>query len=72
MHYLRSLLLLTLPAGLFASDGPLTPTQSLKTFLIEEGARIELAASEPELRDPVAMCFDARGHMFVVESLPST
>jgi len=69
MHYLRSLLLLTLPEGLFASDGPLTPAQSLKTFLIEEGARIELAASEPELRDPVAMCFDTKGHMFVVESL---
>ncbi len=50
-------------------DAPLTIGQSLKLFQIEKGARIEIAAAEPQLRDPVSMCFDDKGRMLVVESL---
>jgi len=34
---------------------------------MEKGVRVELAAAEPQVKDPVAMCFDDAGRMFVVE-----
>jgi putative membrane-bound dehydrogenase-like protein len=51
-----------------AVAGPLTPEQALREFDIEPGYRIELVASEPLIRDPVAMAFDERGRLFVVEN----
>jgi putative membrane-bound dehydrogenase-like protein len=57
-----------LPFVLLGGDKPLSPAQALKSFQHEKGIRIELAASEPQLRDPVAMCFDSEGRMLVVES----
>ncbi len=47
--------------------GPLTPKEELATFKIVEGFKVELVASEPDIVDPVAMCFDAKGRMFVCE-----
>ena len=46
---------------------PLSPEQELATFKIVEGFKVELVASEPAVVDPVAMCFDARGRLFVCE-----
>ncbi len=46
---------------------PLSPQDALKSFEIHPDFRIELAASEPLVRDPVAMAFDEDGHLFVVE-----
>ena len=66
MH--RFLLGLFLSFTVTAADGPPSVAQSLKLFQIEKGARIEIAAMEPQLRDPVAMCFDDQGRMLVVES----
>ena len=63
------LLTLLLPCMGQGGDAPLTIGQSLKSFQIEKGAQIEIAAAEPQLRDPVAMCFDEKGRMLVVESL---
>src|SRR5207248_1410871 len=37
------------------------------TFRVAPGFRVELAAAEPEVIDPVAMTFDADGRLFVVE-----
>ena len=48
--------------------GPLSPTEALASFQLEPGYRIELAAAEPLIKDPVAMAFDDRGRMFVVEN----
>ncbi len=48
--------------------GPLTPDQALASFELEPGYRIELAAAEPLIRDPVAIAFDQRGRMYVAES----
>ncbi|MDC0219037.1 c-type cytochrome [Verrucomicrobia bacterium] len=53
--------------GLSAAPGPLSPAQALKAFQMEKGVRVELAAAEPQVKDPVAMCFDDAGRMFVVE-----
>jgi putative membrane-bound dehydrogenase-like protein len=51
-----------------APDGPpFTPQQSLATFRVEPGFRIELMASEPDVASPVAMDIDERGRWFVVE-----
>jgi hypothetical protein len=50
------------------ADGPLSPTEALATFQLEAGYRVELAAAEPLIKDPVAMAFDERGRMFVVEN----
>ena len=51
-----------------AASGPLSPAQALAGFELEPGYRIELAAAEPLIADPVAMAFDDRGRMFVVEN----
>ena len=45
----------------------LTPAQALKSFKLAPGFRIEIAAADPLIHDPVAMTFDADGRMWVVE-----
>ncbi|MHB1558280.1 MAG: PVC-type heme-binding CxxCH protein [Isosphaeraceae bacterium] len=50
-----------------------TPEEEQKTFTLPEGYKIELFASEvqfPDLEDPVAMTFDAKGRMWVT-TMPS-
>jgi len=51
-------------------DGPdsaVSPEESLKHFELFEHQRIELAAHEPNVIDPVAMRFDDAGNLWVVE-----
>ena len=52
-------------------DRPPSPAQSareeLESFTLPPGFKIELVASEPLIEDPVAMCFDASGRLWVVE-----
>jgi putative membrane-bound dehydrogenase-like protein len=50
-----------------APGGPLSPADEQKTFRLPAGFRIELAASEPDVIDPVAMTFDEQGRLFVAE-----
>ena len=49
------------------TDPPKSPEDSKKCLQLEPGLRIELFASEPLVMDPVAIAFDRRGRMFVVE-----
>src|SRR5262245_9763449 len=46
----------------------LSPAEALASFELEPGYRIELAAAEPLIRNPVAIAFDHRGRMYVAES----
>ena len=46
---------------------PTSPQDSLKTFRIEPGFKIELAAAEPNVSDPCAMEWDENGRLFVCE-----
>lgn len=46
---------------------PREPDEALKSFQLRPGFRVELAAAEPLIRDPVALDFDADGRMYVVE-----
>src|SRR5712691_9872304 len=50
-----------------AIDGPLTPEQSLQYLKTEPGLHVELVAAEPLVVDPVAVAWDEKGRMFVVE-----
>ena len=46
---------------------PLSPEQSLKLFHLPEGYHIELVASEPLVKDPVALAWDPNGDMYVAQ-----
>jgi putative membrane-bound dehydrogenase-like protein len=48
---------------------PLSPKDELATFKTLPGFKVELVASEPDVIDPVAMCFDERGRLFVCEMI---
>jgi putative membrane-bound dehydrogenase-like protein len=48
---------------------PKSPAESLKTFRLHLGFRIELAAAEPHLASPVALDFDEDGRLYVAEFL---
>src|ERR1043165_3274623 len=50
-----------------AMDGPLAPEQSLQYLKTEPGLKVELVAAEPMVVDPVAVAWDEKGRMFVVE-----
>lgn len=45
----------------------LTPDQTLASFVVAPGYRVELVASEPTIVAPVHAAFDADGALFVVE-----
>ncbi len=45
----------------------LTPEEALKTFRVAKGYRLKLAASEPQVQEPVAVVFDPDGSMWVAE-----
>src|SRR4026207_1397798 len=46
---------------------PTEPNKAFGTFKIKPGFRIELAAGETNVTDPVALSFDEDGRMYVVE-----
>src|SRR5215207_3434429 len=49
-------------------DAPvLTPAQTMASYRLPDGYRLELVAAEPLVQDPVAIDFDADGRMYVVE-----
>src|SRR5918911_1464275 len=51
------------------TPGPLSPRDEQVTFKTLKGFHVELVASEPDVIDPVAMCFDERGRLFVCEMI---
>jgi len=56
------------PNAARAETGPLTPDQALAGFELEPGYRIEIAAAEPLVQSPLAIAFDERGRLYVVEN----
>ncbi len=47
----------------------LSPEESLKTMYLPKGYHMELVASEPMIKDPVAITWDGNGRMYVAEML---
>lgn len=45
----------------------LPPEEAIQTIQLSDGFRVELAASEPLIEDPIALSFDEDGRAFVVE-----
>ena len=45
------------------------PKDAAKTWKVKKGFHMELAASEPQVRSPIAITFDERGRMFVCEMI---
>ncbi|MBI4621625.1 MAG: c-type cytochrome [Verrucomicrobia bacterium] len=43
--------------------------QALSSFQVKRGFHLELVAAEPLVRDPIEICFDENGRMFVVEMI---
>lgn len=46
---------------------PLEPDKAMASFKVAKGFRIEMAAHEPMVVDPIAMAFDEQSRLFVVE-----
>ena len=50
-----------------ANPAQLTPEQSLAAFRVPKGYHMELVASEPMIREPVAIAWDGNARMYVAE-----
>src|SRR5690348_405138 len=46
---------------------PTEAPDALKTFTVKRGFQLQVAATEPLVVDPIEICFDENGRMFVVE-----
>jgi putative membrane-bound dehydrogenase-like protein len=58
------------PHGQDRLPGPaLKPHEALAKMTVPPGFSVELVAAEPDLVNPVAMCFDEKGRVWVTESL---
>lgn len=44
-----------------------SPQEAAEKMLVPEGFHVDLIAAEPDLVQPIAMCFDARGRIWVIE-----
>ena len=76
--FLLAVVAVAIPAALLAAPPELKPedlprvpavekTEALKTFVVKSGFELQLAAAEPLVVDPIEICFDENGRMFVVE-----
>jgi len=48
---------------------PLSPEESLKTMVVQDGYSMEIVAAEPLIEEPVTMAFDGNGRIYVAEML---
>ena len=55
------------PADLDRPPPPLAPAEAAKRFKVADGLVIGLAASEPEVTQPLSISFDDRGRMWVLQ-----
>jgi putative membrane-bound dehydrogenase-like protein len=51
------------------ADRPLPPTAAAKAMTLPDGFKATLFAGEPDIVQPIAMAFDTRGRLWVVECL---
>ncbi len=48
---------------------PVSPRDAIDTWQVKPGFRLDLVASEPLVRDPIALSFDENGRLFVCEMI---
>ncbi len=46
----------------------MTPEETVKQTSLPEGFKLQVAAQSPEVNQPIGMCWDGRGRMWVVEN----
>ena len=51
-----------------ATDGPMAPAEVCATARLPPGFRLEVFAAEPAVRNPIGICTDARGRVWVAEN----
>ncbi|MCH8921593.1 MAG: PQQ-dependent sugar dehydrogenase [Planctomycetes bacterium] len=56
-------------AALVRTTDPLTAAEEQKTFTLPPGFEIQLVASEPDIYKPLNMAFDARGRLWVTDTV---
>lgn len=44
------------------------PSKDLPEMRVQDGFQVELIAKEPDVRQPIAFCFDERGRMWIAEA----
>jgi putative membrane-bound dehydrogenase-like protein len=64
----RGVWLLSLLAGACWAQG-FPPEEAVRRMQVREGFRVQLVASEPEIRQPILVKFDARGRLWVIQYL---
>ena len=64
----RSRLLADTPYPHIAPTEAKAPAEELKTFKVPPGFEVQLVASEPDIRKPIQMAFDAKGRLWVTTS----
>ncbi len=64
-----SLLVAVFVLASFSKAEGLAPEEALARFKVPAGFRLQLFSSEPTIRQPVSMTFDARGRMWVIQYL---
>jgi putative membrane-bound dehydrogenase-like protein len=64
---LLSLCLAQDPAPLKNANGPFEPGEAVKHLFVPPGFKVTPVAHEPAIVDPVCMCFDAKGRIYVCE-----
>jgi putative membrane-bound dehydrogenase-like protein len=50
-----------------AGDAPMAAVEAAKTAELPDGFRVEVFASEPEVRQPIGITFDEKGRLWVAE-----
>src|SRR5205823_5902740 len=56
------------PASDVYQHAGLPPQQAAKVMTVPEGFSVQLFAGEPDIHQPIAMCLDDRGRMWVAEA----
>ena len=68
-YALRAAVAAVLTTTFSARGDGLTPEEAKARMVLPPGFRAEVFASEPDIRQPVASCFDERGRLWVIEYL---
>src|SRR5688500_7167267 len=48
---------------------PRSPDEAVKHMTVPDGFSVEVVAAEPDIVNPIAMCFDERGRIWITESV---
>ena len=48
---------------------PLTPQESMQHLVVPAGFEVQLVASDPDIKKPIAMAWDERGRLWIAETL---